>query len=137
MKTFLLLVLTALYSHPAHALVRLDHEFGSIFVNESALCVDGDIVRLKQKTYDYCREDVFSRKTGRCTHKIAVVPSRRIVTTERVCVESHQGKNAPCREFADRQFTLPLTYDIIERTGNDKRPGRTIVHHGQIPACQN
>lgn len=137
MKSILLSAVLFFAFAPAHALTRLDHEYGSIYVSESALCVDGDFVRLKQKTYTGCKEDVFSRKTGRCTQQYTVVPRRPIVTTERVCVESHPGKNAPCREFADRQITLPLTYSVIEQTGSPKGPSRAIVHQYQIPACQN
>ena len=137
MKSTLIAAATFLILSSAHATIRLDHPYGSIYVPESSVCIKNNAFQLKEETYQYCHEDVFSRKTGRCTNVEPVIPTRKIQSIEVVCIKKNPAKNSsfPCLKTGERIVELSTTYEIVETTGNYKHPGTKIVREFQIPAC--
>ena len=139
MNKLAFIILLVFTGFNAHAGVRLDHEFGSIYVSESSLCSSHGYFYLKDKTYTYCSDLRASAKTNRCIGPVEVVPSRAIHSIERVCVVRNPSKNstAPCLKTEMRNIDLPTTYEIVEPAPDYKHPSRRNrpIQVFEIPAC--
>lgn len=137
MTNLIFIFLFSLTSFSTFAM-RLDHEYGSVFVNVDGLCLKEGYFYSKAETVVVCLNEWSRRRTGRCTDEVEVIPRRALHSIEKVCIKKNPAKNPPnpCLKWGEREVVLPTVYEVVVKPENPKFPRSRRTKRIVVPDCE-